>query len=168
MIHIYTGNGKGKTTAAIGLAIRAAGAGKRIFFGQFVKDMAYNEVALIRRQIPQIEHELFGRGCFFGREPLPEDHEAAKNGLEKLKRVALSGEYQLIIMDELNIAIKYNLLTVEEILAFLDLVPTDTEVVITGRYARQELIDRADLVTEMKEIKHYFKEGLTSREGIEY
>ncbi|MGQ1889865.1 cob(I)yrinic acid a,c-diamide adenosyltransferase [Thermophagus sp. OGC60D27] len=168
MIHIYTGNGKGKTTAAIGLAVRSAGAGKKVFFGQFVKDMAYNEVALIRRQIPQIEHELFGRGCFFGRKPEQEDYDAARNGLDKIKKITHSGDYQLIIMDELNIAIQYNLLTVEEILSFLDSVPPDTEVVITGRNARQELIDRADLVTEMKEIKHYFNEGITSREGIEY
>lgn len=168
MIHIYTGNGKGKTTAAIGLAIRAAGADKKIFFGQFVKDMAYSEVSLIRGQIPQIDHELFGRGCFLGRTPEAEDYDAAQKGFEKIKRLAHSGQYQMIIMDELNIALHYKLLDQQEVLAFLESVPEDIEIIITGRYADAELIKKADLVTEMKEIKHYYKNGITSREGIEY
>lgn len=168
MIHIYTGNGKGKTTAAIGLAIRAAGAGKKIFFGQFVKDMAYNEVSLIRGQIPQIDHELFGRGCFFGRTPEAEDYEAAQKGFEKIKRLAHSGLYQMIIMDELNIALHYKLLNHQEVISFLESVPDDIEIIITGRHAHSELIEKADLVTEMREVKHYYKKGITSREGIEY
>ena len=168
MIQIYTGNGKGKTTAALGLMVRAAGAGKKIFFGQFVKGMAYSEVTLIYEQIPQIDHQLFGRRCFIKRDPEPEDYKAAQEGLLKVKELIKSGKYDLMVLDELNIALYYQLIKLEEVLAMIDEVPEKTELVITGRYAPSELIKKADLVTEMKEVRHYYQKDVKARKGIEF
>jgi cob(I)alamin adenosyltransferase len=168
MIHIYTGNGKGKTTAALGLMIRAAGAGKKIFFGQFVKGMAYSEVTIINGQIPQIDHQLFGRKCFIKRDPEPEDYKAAQAGLRTVKELIKSGRYDLVVLDELNIALYYKLFSLEEVLAMLENLPENIELVITGRYAPPELIEKADLVTEMKEIRHYYQNGVKARKGIEF
>jgi len=168
MIHVYTGNGKGKTTAALGLSVRSAGAGKKIFFGQFVKGMAYSEVKLITEQMPQIDHQLFGRRCFIKQEPEPEDFQTAQKGLQTVKDLIKSGKYDLIVLDELNIALHYHLIKTEEVLALLDELPTETELVITGRYALPELIEKADLVTEMKEVKHYYQKDVKARKGIEF
>ena len=168
MIQIYTGNGKGKTTAAIGLAIRAAGSGMKIFFGQFVKGMAYHEVKIFSEQMPQIDHQLLGRNCFIDKDPQPEDYQAAKNGLKEVKKVIASGKYSLIVLDELNIALYYQLISVEEVIRLIDELPPEIELVITGRYAPQKLIDKADLVTEMKEIKHYYTKDIKARKGIEF
>lgn len=168
MIHIYTGNGKGKTTAALGLSVRAAGAGKKIFFGQFVKGMAYSEVSLITQQIPQIDHQLFGRRCFIKRDPEPEDFQAAQNGLNSVKEIIKSERYDLVVLDELNIALHYQLIKTEEVLALFNELPKETELIITGRYAPDELIKKADLVTEMNEIKHYYKQNIEARKGIEF
>jgi cob(I)alamin adenosyltransferase len=168
MIHIYTGNGKGKTTAALGLMVRAAGAGQRIFFGQFVKGMAYSEIKLITEQIPQIDHQLFGRNCFIKRDPEPQDYEAAQNGLETVKELIQSGKYDLIVLDELNIALHYQLVKLQEVLSLLDKLPKETELVITGRYAPPELMEKADLTTEMKEVRHYYQKDVKARKGIEF
>ncbi|MBZ4677202.1 MAG: cobinamide adenolsyltransferase [Anaerophaga sp.] len=168
MIHIYTGNGKGKTTAAMGLMVRAAGAGKKIFFGQFVKGMVYSEVTLIKEQIPQIDHQLFGRKCFIKKDPAPEDYKAAQAGLRKVKKLIQSGKYDLIVLDELNIALYYKLFSLEEVLAMIENWPENIELIITGRYAPPELIEKADLVTEMKEIRHYYQNGVKARKGIEF
>jgi cob(I)alamin adenosyltransferase len=168
MIQIYTGNGKGKTTAAIGLTIRAAGSGMKVFFGQFVKGMAYNEVSIFAEQIPQIDHELFGRSCFIRRDPAPEDYDSAIKGLEKVKNVIQSGKYELIVLDELNIALYYQLIPIEAVLQLINALPREVELVITGRYAPEALIEKADLVTEMNEIKHYFKQDIKARKGIEF
>lgn len=168
MVHIYTGNGKGKTTAALGLSMRAAGAGKKVFFGQFVKGMAYGEVKLINEQIPQIDHQLFGRNCFIKREPEQSDYEEAQKGLEKIRTIIRSGEYQVIVLDELNIALYYKLLEPGDIIALIDELSPEIELIITGRYVLDELIEKADLVTEMKEIKHYFHQDIKARRGIEF
>ncbi|MFW6371127.1 MAG: cob(I)yrinic acid a,c-diamide adenosyltransferase [Bacteroidota bacterium] len=168
MIHIYTGNGKGKTTAALGLMVRAAGAGKKIFFGQFVKGMAYSEIKFIAEQIPQIDHQLFGRSCFVKRDPERQDYEAAQNGLKTVKKLIQSGKYDLIVLDELNIALHYNLIKTEDVLALLELLPKETELIITGRYASPELMEKADLITEMKEVRHYYQKDVKARKGIEF
>jgi cob(I)alamin adenosyltransferase len=168
MIHIYTGNGKGKTTAALGLSVRAAGAGKKIFFGQFVKGMAYSEVNLILEQIPQIEHQLFGRRCFIKQQPEPEDFQAAQKGLQTVKELIISGKYDLIVLDELNIALHYQLIKLEDVLSLLNNLPNETELVITGRYAPPELMEKADLITEMKEVRHYYQKDVKARKGIEF
>ncbi|MFW6389434.1 MAG: cob(I)yrinic acid a,c-diamide adenosyltransferase [Marinilabiliaceae bacterium] len=168
MVHIYTGNGKGKTTAALGLALRAAGSGKKVFFGQFVKGMAYSEVSIINEKLPEIDHQLFGQKCFIKRDPKEEDFEAAREGLEKVRALIKEKKYDLMVLDEINIALYYKLIHLEEVTELLDNFPEETELVLTGRYAPEELIEKADLVTEMKEIKHYFKQDIKARKGIEF
>jgi cob(I)alamin adenosyltransferase len=165
---IYTGNGKGKTTAAFGLALRAAGAGKKVFFAQFVKGKTYSEIKAVEQWLPLITVKQFGRGCFIVKQPQQADIDAARNGLNEVRNILQSGEYQLVVLDEANIAIFYKLFTASELFEAIENRHTDTEVVVTGRYAPQELIDAADLVTEMKEIKHYYNNGIEAREGIEF
>jgi cob(I)alamin adenosyltransferase len=165
-IQIYTGNGKGKTTAALGLSLRAVCAGKKVFFGQFVKGMEYSELT-VPKYLPNFTLEQFGRNVFIFNKPKEEDIKFARKGLERIKEVLTSGEYDVVVLDELNIAIFYNLFKIEEIIEILDNRNESIEVIITGRNANEKLIDKADLVTEMKEIKHYYKKGVPARRGIE-
>lgn len=166
-IQVYTGNGKGKTTAALGLAIRAIGAGKKAFIGQFVKGMHYSELDAIKTHLNNIEIKQYGLDCFIVNKPEEKDIIAAKNGLDEMKNIILSGKFDVIIMDELNIALYYKLFDVKEVLDILKRKPAHVEIVITGRYAPEPIIDIADLVTEMKEIKHYYQQGVQARKGIE-
>ncbi|MBE9488514.1 MAG: cob(I)yrinic acid a,c-diamide adenosyltransferase [Bacteroidetes bacterium] len=165
-IHVYTGNGKGKTTASFGLALRALCSGKSVYIGQFVKSMKYNETK-ITEKFNNIQIEQLGIGCFINKPPTKEDAIIAKKGLEKCEKIMSSGEYDMVILDELTIAIYYSLINIEEVIEALSKRNSKCEVIITGRYAPQELIDYADLVTEMKEIKHYYKQGVLSRNGID-
>ncbi len=165
-IQVYTGNGKGKTTAALGLSVRAVCAGKKVFFAQFVKGMRYSELNAAKF-LPGLEIKQFGRDCFIYKEPTEEDIEAAVKGLEECEKILASGKYDLVVLDEINIALYYKLFPLDRVLIMLDNRHEKTEVVLTGRYAPQELIDKADLVTEMKEIKHYYTKGVPAREGIE-
>lgn len=165
-IHIYTGNGKGKTTCALGLSLRAVCSGKKVFFGQFVKGMKYSELDAVK-YLPNFEMKQYGRDCFIYNNPTKEDIDMAKNALSDMKNILVEGKYDLVVMDELNIALHYKLFTVEEVIEILEARKKNVEVVITGRYALKELMDRADLVTEMKEIKHYYKKGVEARKGIE-
>lgn len=167
-VQVYTGNGKGKTTAALGLALRATGAGKKVFIAQFIKGRTYSEITAINNYLPAVTIKQYGMGCFFVNKPCLEDIEAAKKGLEHVSEVIASGEYDLIVLDEACIAIYYELFTVEELIRAISRKKDKTEIVITGRYAPQKLLDFADLVTEMIEIKHYFKSGVEARKGIEY
>ncbi len=166
-VHIYTGNGKGKTTSAFGLAVRSACAGHKVFIGQFIKGMEYSELRIVE-YFPNIELRQFGRDCFIFNNPDPIDIELALLGLKTCEEKITSGEYDIVVMDEANIALYYKLFTVEQLIKVLEKRHEKTEVVITGRYAPQELIDYADLVTEMKEIKHYYKKGVLARKGIEF
>jgi cob(I)alamin adenosyltransferase len=166
-IHIYTGNGKGKSTAAFGLALRAALSGKKVFIGQFVKDMKYNETR-IENYIDNVEIKQLGRGCFIYKDPEDVDKEIAKKGLDECGELLASGKHDLIVLDEINIALYYKLLESSDVMNVLKNKAVKTEVVLTGRYAPKELIDMADLVTEMVEIKHYYKQGVLSRDGIDY
>ncbi len=168
MIHIYTGNGKGKTTAALGLSLRAAGAGLKVYIAQFVKGMVYNEAALIASRLPEIELELFGRDCFIEHTPEQADIEAAQAGFTTVKKVVASGKFDMVILDELNIALYYRLLPLQEIVEWLNNFPDRPELIITGRYAPPEIIEKAHLVTEMKEVKHYYHKGVEARKGIEW
>ncbi len=167
-VHIYTGNGKGKTTAALGLSVRALGAGKKVFFAQFIKGKTYSEIEFIKKNIPDLIIKQYGLGCFIINEPKKEDIDAARKGLKEVETIIKSDEYDLIIMDEANIALYYKLFSVEDLIEVLKSKPTKTEIVITGRYAPAELMEFADLVTEMKEIKHYYSKGIEAREGIEF
>ncbi|MBB6217179.1 cob(I)alamin adenosyltransferase [Anaerosolibacter carboniphilus] len=166
-IHVYTGDGKGKTTAAFGLAVRAAGAGKKIFIGQFVKSMEYSELKAMTLLKDYVDIELLGYGCFITKDPDPQDIAAAKAGLDKIRRIFQSNQYQVVILDEITIALFYHLLSLEEVLSLMDAKPYEIELILTGRYAPAEMLERADLVTEMKEIKHYYTQGVLSREGID-
>jgi cob(I)alamin adenosyltransferase len=165
-IHVYTGNGKGKTTAALGLSVRAAAAGKKVFIGQFVKGMHYSELDLLPA-IANITLKQYGRGCFIYTKPTEEDSAAARAGLTELTQILRSGDYDLVVLDEANIALYYGLFSFEELEQALLQRADQVEVVLTGRYAPQKLIDMADLVTEMREIKHYYAKGVEARTGIE-
>lgn len=167
-IQVYTGNGKGKTTAALGLALRAAGADKSVYFAQFVKGKPYSELSILTAHITGITLKQYGRGCFIVNKPTEEDIRAAQNGLKDVAGIIERGEYDLVVLDEACIALFYHLFTIEALLDILHRKPESVELVVTGRYAPQALIDAADLVTEMKEIKHYYTLGVEAREGIEY
>ncbi len=165
-VQVYTGDGKGKTTAALGLALRAAGAGLNVYIAQFVKGMKYSELNMISK-LQNISLKQYGRDCFIYQEPDDEDIKAARDGLKEAKEKMCSGEYQVIILDEANIATYYNLFSVDDLLDFIREKPAEVELVITGRRADSRVIEAADLVTEMKEIKHYYQDGVEAREGIE-
>ncbi len=167
MIHVYTGNGKGKTTAALGLALRAAGAGLKVFIAQFVKGMHYSELDSLKVFKKQITVKQYGLNCFIKKEPKREDIQAARKGLKEVTEILKSGKYQLVILDEANIAVYYNLFSVDELIDAIESRAAHIEVVVTGRNANKKLIDKADLVTEMKEIKHYYQKGIKARAGIE-
>ena len=166
-VHVYTGDGKGKTTAAFGLALRAAGAGLKVFIAQFVKGQQYSELNSIARFSDLITLKQYGRGCFIRKNPVPEDIEAAREGLEEVRQVLGSGKYSVVILDEANIATYYGLFSVEELLELIESKPEVVELVITGRYADSRILEKADLVTEMKKIKHYYDRGVKARTGIE-
>ncbi|MCQ1528366.1 cob(I)yrinic acid a,c-diamide adenosyltransferase [Lutispora saccharofermentans] len=165
-IQIYTGNGKGKTTAALGLSLRAVCAGKKVYFGQFIKGMEYSELKAAN-YLPNFEIHQFGRNCFIFNDPAKEDILAAGKGLKTVGDVLKNKSYDIVVLDELNVAIYYKLFSTEEVIRILEERAENIEVIITGRYAPQELIDMADLVTEMKEIKHYYRKGIQARKGIE-
>jgi cob(I)alamin adenosyltransferase len=166
-VQVYTGDGKGKTTAALGLALRAAGAGLRTYIGQFVKGMHYSELESLKRFSDLITIRQYGRDCFIYKEPDEEDIRAAREGLEEAREAVNSGKYDLVILDEATIALYYNLFSVEEFLELIRGKPKDVEMIITGRRADPRIIEMADLVTEMKEIKHYYQKGIQARDGIE-
>jgi cob(I)alamin adenosyltransferase len=167
-IHIYTGNGKGKTTAALGLALRSAGADKKVFIAQFVKGMHYAELDALKRFEPEIALKQYGRDCFIRHEPEAEDMAQAKQGLEEVAEKIRSGKYDIVILDEACIALHYKLFSLDEFMNVITSRPEPMEIVITGRYAPPELIEMADLVTEMKEVKHYYQKGVEARKGIEF
>ena len=166
-VQVYTGDGKGKTTAALGLALRAAGAGLKVYIAQFVKGMRYSEIDILDKLPDSITIKQYGRSCFIDRNPEEEDIRAAQEGLKEVKEIMCSGKYQIIILDEANIATSYNLFSVDELLEFIKVKPEEVELVITGRGADPRIIEKADLVTEMKEIKHYYQKGVKARKGIE-
>jgi len=167
-IQVYTGNGKGKTTAAFGLTLRAAGAGKKVFFAQFVKGQVYSEVKAVQEFLPSVTIRQYGLDCFIFNKPKQADIDIARQGFEEVSKIILSGEYDIVVLDEANIAIYYNLFTANELIQVLKQKPEETEIIITGRNASAEIIEFADLVTEMKEIKHYYTQGVNARIGIEF
>lgn len=166
-IHLYTGNGKGKTTAAFGLALRAAGSGMRVFIAQFVKGMHYSELEAVKR-FPEIALKQYGLDCFIVNEPTREDIDAAQKGLQEVTENILNHTADMVILDEICIALHYHLLAEEDVIHLLSRKPEDMEIILTGRYATPGLYDVADLVTEMQEIKHYYQKGIQAREGIEF
>ncbi len=166
-IQVYTGDGKGKTTAALGLAVRAAGAGLKVFVGQFIKLGEYSEIKALKRFADLITVEQFGRGGLIKGRPTPEDVAAAQKGLARIQSIMASKEYHMVIMEEANVAVRLELLSVQDLIDIMDSKPEDVELVITGRDADSTIIEKADLVTEMREIKHYYQKGVAARVGIE-
>jgi cob(I)alamin adenosyltransferase len=168
-IQIYTGDGKGKTTAALGLALRAAGRGIRTYIAQFLKAQPTGEIEAIKKLAPLVRIEQFGREGFITVKDAPgdEDIERAKAGLAKAREAMLSGAYRIVVLDEVNTAVHFKILPEKDVLDFIDERPAAIELVLTGRYAPASFVDQADLVTEMKAVKHYFDRGVKAREGIE-
>ncbi len=166
-IQVYTGDGKGKTTAALGLALRAAGAGLKVYIAQFIKSGNTSEIKALLRLADSITVEQFGLGRFIKGKPSPEDVAAARKGLQAIHSALSSGDYQLVIMEEGNVAAMCGLFPVDEILAIMAQKPGDVELVVTGRGADPRVVDKADLVTEMKAVKHYYQAGVPARTGIE-
>lgn len=166
-VQVYTGDGKGKTTAAIGLAVRALGAGFRVYIAQFAKGMHYSELDALRTFGDKVEVHQCGRDCFIRREPAEEDRSMARAGLEEARVALVSGAFDLVVLDEANIAVHFGLFSIDQLLELLDLRPAGVELVITGRRAHPRLLERADLVTEMREIRHYYAAGVQARTGIE-
>ena len=166
-VHVYTGDGKGKTTAAMGLALRAAGAGLRVCIIQFVKGMRYGEHAALASLSSHITLHLAGRDCFILHEPTQADMDAARAGLELARGAIQSGGYRVVILDEASIALHFGLFHVEDLVEIVTARPPQVEVVITGRRAPPELLAVADLVTEMREVKHYYQQGVLARLGID-
>jgi cob(I)alamin adenosyltransferase len=168
-VQIYTGDGKGKTTAALGLSLRAAGHGLRVYVGQFMKRYPYGELAAAARLGDRVVIEQFGSTeCLPLRaEPAAADVELARAGLARCRAALRSGEFAVVILDEACVAVRFGLLAEGDLLALLEERPPGVELVLTGRFATPALVERADLVTEMREIKHPFAAGWPARDGIE-
>ncbi|MGE5309225.1 MAG: cob(I)yrinic acid a,c-diamide adenosyltransferase [Deltaproteobacteria bacterium] len=167
MIHIYTGTGKGKTTAALGLALRAAGAGLKVYFCQFLKKGKYSELAGLKR-LKGVTVRQFGTGSFIRKKPDSRETNAARKGLACAKEALRSGKFDVIILDEFNVALSLGVIDCSDALSFLSGVPDEIELVLTGRGANETLLKCADLVSEVKEVKHYYRKGIKARKGIEF
>lgn len=168
LVQVYTGEGKGKTTAALGLALRALGRGLRVFMLQFLKGDDTGELHAGRLFGDRFIIEQTGLKGFIRRDRIAEaDIHRAQAALQRAREVLTSGDYDLVILDEINVAMYFELIPVREVLHLLQDRAPYVEVVLTGRYAPEEIIAAADLVTEMKNIKHYYQAGIPARRGIE-
>jgi cob(I)alamin adenosyltransferase len=169
LVQVYTGDGKGKTSAAFGLALRAIGRGLKGYIIQFIKGgFDYGELYVIDK-LPNLELKAFGRRKFITEKPAgKEDIKLAEEALALAEKVVKSGEYDIVILDEINVALSLRLINLEKVLELIKNKPKHVELVLTGRNAPSEIIEVADLVTEMKEIKHPFNKGYQARKGIEY
>ncbi|MBC8449152.1 MAG: cob(I)yrinic acid a,c-diamide adenosyltransferase [Chloroflexi bacterium] len=169
LIQVYTGEGKGKTTAALGLALRAAGHGLRVYIVQFMKGWPHYGELVSVQQLPSVTLRQFGRPDFVNRaHPDPEDVRLAGEALQHAGQIIASGDYDVVILDEVNVALDYGLIGLDDVLTVLDARPEHVELVLTGRGAHLEIIQRANLVTEMLAIKHPYDAGTVGRRGIEY
>lgn len=168
LIMVYTGDGKGKTTAAVGQAVRALGHGYRVYMIHFMKGRDYGEF-LALSTMPNITVVRAGRDVFVNREkPEPVDVELAREGFSSAKKAIDGGEYDLVVLDEINVAVDYGLIPEKELLKMLARKPPGVDLILTGRGASPELIKRADMVSEVLAIKHHYSDGVPSRKGIEY
>lgn len=167
-VQVYTGNGKGKTTAALGLAFRAVGRGLRVCMFQFIKGSGtYGEHLLAEKLAPLLTIIMSGRPGWVNTKDISEDRKVAQEGLVQAKKLLTSGDYDLVILDEINGAAGFGLIDVEQILELIRFRPEKVELVLTGRNAAEQVIKAADLVTEMRDVKHYYKAGVPARMGIE-
>lgn len=170
MVHVYTGNGKGKTTASLGLALRALGHGYRVFMLQFMKgSKEYGELQAAEKYLPNLTIVQSGLETFVIKEnPSKEDLDLARRGLDIAKKTVTDGIYEMVILDEINVALDFNLIPLAEVLELIKDRPPHVELVLTGRYVPQEVIDAADLVSDVTLVKHPYYQGVEAREGIEY
>jgi cob(I)alamin adenosyltransferase len=166
-VQIYTGDGKGKTTAALGLMLRAAGAGLRVCLMQFLKGRATAELQALRSRFPEVRVERFGRVGFVRGCPTAADRAAAQRGFKRLSRAVRGEGYDLVVADEITLAVSLGLLPLDGLLRLIREKPRSVELVLTGRTADRRLLRAADLVTEMRAVKHYFTRGVSARAGIE-
>jgi len=168
-IQVYTGNGKGKTTAAIGQAIRAIGHGLNVIIIQFMKgEINYGEV-IMAKELRNFTIEQWGRKEFVSKKnPLQIDIQLAQKALKRAKEVIMNKQYDIVVLDEINVAIDYNLIEEEEVITLLKTKPKEVEIILTGRGATPRIIEIADMVSEVKEVKHHYQKGVKAREGIEY
>jgi cob(I)alamin adenosyltransferase len=169
MVQVYTGNGKGKSSAAFGLALRAIGRGLKVYIIQFIKGgFDYGELYVVDK-LQNLKLKAFGRGKFVTEKPAEkEDVKLAEEALALAEEVVMSGEYDIVILDEINVALSLKLIKIKKVLELIKNKPKHVELVLTGRYAPNEIIEAADLVTEMREVKHPFNKGYQARKGIEY
>ncbi len=168
-VFVHTGDGKGKTTAALGLAMRAIGHGKRVFIAQFMKGRDYGESLAAAKYLPDLVLHKCGQDSFVIKGDLsPLDIELARKGMEKAREAIFSGQYDLVILDEINVAVDFKLIPLESVLDLIKNKPEGLYLGLTGRYAPPEFIELADLVTEMKEIKHPYAKGFAARKGFEW
>ncbi|WP_319371637.1 cob(I)yrinic acid a,c-diamide adenosyltransferase [uncultured Ilyobacter sp.] len=166
-VQVYTGNGKGKTTASLGLIMRALGKNLKVYMAQFMKGQKYGELNILEKLGVLVERFGTDECIMSPKDVSEEDKIKAKEGYSKVKEILLSKKYDLVVLDEICVSTYFNLITEEEILHLIDIKPSETELVLTGRYAPKKVIERADLVTEMMEIKHYYSQGVMARDGIE-
>ncbi|MGE5410796.1 MAG: cob(I)yrinic acid a,c-diamide adenosyltransferase [Clostridiales bacterium] len=168
-VQIYTGNGKGKTTAALGQTLRAAGSGLKSLIIHFMKDYPYGEIEALKNLSNLITLEQYGNDNFVIKKHLPDEQDKhfALMALERAKKAMINKEFDIIVLDEICVTFYFQLLKVEDVLPLLEMKPDCVELILTGRYCPEELLERADLITEMKEVKHYYQKGITSRKGIE-
>jgi cob(I)alamin adenosyltransferase len=169
IVQVYTGNGKGKTTAAFGQALRAVGQGFRVCVIQFMKGRKYGELLAAERSLPDLTVHLAGLDSFVMREnPAAVDIELARRGLETAGEAIASGRYDMVILDEINVAVDFKLIPVGEVAALVQAKPAALDLILTGRYAPPELIALADTVSEIREVRHHYRSGVKERAGIEY
>jgi cob(I)alamin adenosyltransferase len=168
LVQVYTGNGKGKTTAAFGLALRAIGRGLKVYVIQFIKGgFDYGELYIVDK-LPNLKLKAFGRGRFIKGKPSQEDVKLAEEALLLAEKIIKGGEYDIVVLDEVNVALNLKLIGLDKVLELIKSKPKHVELVLTGRYAPNEVLETADLVTEMKEIKHPYNAGYRARRGIEF
>lgn len=167
-VQVYTGDGKGKTTAALGLALRAAGADLNVVIIQFMKGQDYSEIEALRRYLPQIEILQTGRTrCIRKEDVNDQDRSEAQHGLYHARQMLATADVDLLILDQILVAHWFGLVTLDDLHGLLDNRPVHLELILTGRKAPPEIVQRADLVTEMLAIKHYYAQGVPARQGIE-
>jgi cob(I)alamin adenosyltransferase len=169
LVIVITGNGKGKTTAAFGQALRAIGQGYKVFVLQFMKGRKYGEFIAAKKYLPHLTIRMSGLDSFVMRDnPAAIDIELAQKGLDAAKKAINSGKYNMVILDEINVALDFKLINLQKVIKLIKNKPAELDLILTGRYAPKEIIKLADTVSVVKEVKHHYKAGIKDRAGIEY